>query len=131
MFFQGKQARAHRVQFYLTNGFYPEAVMHKCDNTKCVNPRHLKAGDNAKNACDMAVKGRVYGQKVALTDAQVEEIRASYVFRTVGCKRLGEKYGVSPETIRDIVTGKNRKTTSPDWGSDAAAPSQRAEVDRG
>lgn len=115
MYFEGKQARAHRVQFYLNNGFYPENVMHQCDNTKCVNPKHLKGGTRAQNACDMAVKGRVYGQKVALTDEQVAQIRSEYQYRVVGCRQLGKKYGVSDETIRDIVTGKNRKAKAPDW----------------
>jgi hypothetical protein len=38
-----------------------------------------------------------------LTTRQVEEIRATYEPGTVGYKRLGNRYGVSWETIRNII----------------------------
>lgn len=41
-----------------------------------------------------------------LTDAQVREIRARYIPRTVTCAQLGAEYGVHLAIIHRIVTGK-------------------------
>jgi hypothetical protein len=50
--------RAHRVSFFLTNGFWPLVCMHLCDNPSCVNPLHLLDGTQKDNLRDMSAKGR-------------------------------------------------------------------------
>ena len=55
-----KVHRAHRVSYFLYNGnitnkFY---ICHKCDNPKCVNPKHLYQGTAKDNSKDMCEKGR-------------------------------------------------------------------------
>jgi hypothetical protein len=57
---QRKNIRAHRFSFQIHFGPIPAGkfVLHRCDNSLCVNPTHLFLGDVITNAADMIQKGR-------------------------------------------------------------------------
>lgn len=72
----GKVMGYHRVVFLQAYGYLPRVVMHTCDNPRCINPLHLKAGNHKTNSRDMVAKGRnVPGGKLSVQ--QVEDIRNS------------------------------------------------------
>ena len=52
----------HREVFRMVRGFYPEVVMHTCDNPKCINPDHLVGGTQKDNMLDMVSKNRKHNQ---------------------------------------------------------------------
>lgn len=56
----GKEGRAHRAAWMLTNGPIPAGLIicHHCDNRKCCNPRHLFLGSHQDNQRDKWRKGR-------------------------------------------------------------------------
>ena len=55
--------RAHRLSFVWASGqtlqdIQGKVVRHTCDNTRCVNPDHLKVGTHQQNSDDMIQRGR-------------------------------------------------------------------------
>jgi hypothetical protein len=51
---------AHRFAYEMAKGRVPRGlcVLHSCDNRRCVNPAHLRAGTKLDNAQDMISRGR-------------------------------------------------------------------------
>lgn len=49
---------AHRLAFFVTNGYLPPVVRHECDYPPCFRPDHLVGGTQADNLNDMTAKGR-------------------------------------------------------------------------
>lgn len=99
-----KTISAHRLAFKQAYGYLPQVVMHICDNPKCINPEHLKAGTQAENIKDCITKGR-YNPGFKLTKEQIEEIKKDPRSSRV----LGKIYGVNQKTIcnyKKEVSGK-------------------------
>jgi hypothetical protein len=121
---------AHRVSYKIWHGEIPEGlcVLHKCDNRRCVNPKHLFLGTRAENNKDRDSKGRTArGDKSAsrlhpetrprgekhkmskLSNKQVAEIRALYATGKYSHRSLGETYGVSHSNIGHILRIETRR----------------------
>lgn len=57
--FGRKNAKAHRVAFFLAEGRWPDpCALHHCDNRKCVRRSHLFEGTTQDNTADRTAKGR-------------------------------------------------------------------------
>jgi hypothetical protein len=93
-------------------------VLHKRDTPSCVRPDHLFVGDHPLNMADMTNKGRSAGARDTWTGgprtpeiarlaklnwAKVHEIRGTFASESVTRAFLAKTYGVSPETIGDLV----------------------------
>ena len=110
----GKQWRHHRYVFFQHHGTLPEAVMHKCDNPRCINIEHLVAGTRAENNADRARKGRsakTVPSRQKLRPDDVLAIRARYVKgksgvpNPNGVSALAREYGVDTNVIYKVVKG--------------------------
>lgn len=112
---------AHRVSWEIHYGPIPPGlfICHDCDRTypagstdyrRCVRPDHLFLGTHADNVRDMHAKGRAFGgqthPQAKLTAAQVGDIRRLRDEGGFGVRALAETFGVSHDTIRNILLGK-------------------------
>ena len=61
-YYRGKDWLAHRLSFLLATGIEPKAVLHKCNNSACVRPSHLQAGDSKENLLDLLID-RIYADR--------------------------------------------------------------------
>ena len=108
--FKGKQGLAHRVAYEIFIGPIPEGlfVLHRCDNRKCANPKHLFLGTHDDNMQDMDSKGRRRsGEKhymARLTDDLVRTLRAEYKPGD-SWMALEKKYGINRGVLRPAILG--------------------------
>jgi hypothetical protein len=69
IYFKGKQRYVHRIAWELANGIpVPDGlfVLHSCDEPSCVNPSHLRLGNQAQNMKEMKERGRsTFGERNA------------------------------------------------------------------
>lgn len=107
----GKVELAHRFSYNIHNPPLKkgECVLHQCDNPKCVNPAHLKAGSRKDNANERVLRDRgTKGSSVPtskLTEQQVLEIRSS----KLPVSKLASLYNCSESNIYLIKSRGNWK----------------------
>ena len=110
-----KVVYAHRYSWELHFKSIPKGicVLHKCDNTLCVNPSHLFLGTHLDNSKDKYAKkrearGETHGL-AKLTEADVLRIRAAHAARKgrcYGATMFAKEFGVDRLTINSIVMRK-------------------------
>lgn len=118
VYHEGKAYRAHRLMFFLVNGWWPEAVRHTCDNPPCIEPSHLLAGTSTHNNRDRQDRGR-QAKGESINHAKLnDEIVASILASDLPSAELAALYGVTYTVIHRIwrdemwthVPGPRRET---------------------
>lgn len=111
----GRDYYAHRFAWSLARGPIPKGVMvlHRCDNMKCVRPKHLFLGSGVDNMQDCRRKGRL---NTAKGDKHYTRRRPELV-------RRGEQHPMAKLTCRDVrrirrllARGKTQSFVARTWG---------------
>ena len=89
--FDGRTELAHRFSYEHFIGPVPLGmdILHSCDNTVCVNPRHLFTGTHTDNMHDMINKGRSKSREGGLNNRL-----NTHLPEGVTLTRNGERYQV-------------------------------------
>ena len=112
----GKARYATHVLFYLRHNYWPpkgRTANHHCDNTGCMNPRHLYLGTQKSNARDREERGRgnhakgEHNGKAKLTEKEVRTIKHILKQGIMLQSEIGEMFDVGCRQISYINTGKN------------------------
>lgn len=101
----GKTVAVHRLVIYARPG---EVVLHKCDNPRCCNPRHLTIGTHQANVADRVAKGRTAcGTKNGRAKLNEEQVESIYRKLREGSSfaALAREFGVDQAIIRKIGNG--------------------------
>ncbi len=111
----GKRYPAHRLAFMEAHGLavIPAGmgVLHSCDNPGCVNPDHLKLGDQAQNVREAVERERWPSKagenngRARLSEQDVLEIRERYA-RGEKRAEIARRFGLFPTTVNAIATGR-------------------------
>lgn len=98
-----KTVKAHRwaYEYFYNTILNNQIVMHTCDNRKCCNPIHLKAGTHQENMKDMQQKGRTK----KLNYEQIYKLRKNGYTHIAIAKELK----CSPHTIQQILKTITKK----------------------
>lgn len=103
--------RTHRLSWIIHHGHIPEEldVLHDCDNTSCVNPKHLHLGTQADNNREMIERGRLVsspGEKNGFSKLKEREVKTILKLKGGCLKEIAAMFSVSTDTIRLIYKGK-------------------------
>lgn len=107
----GRRTSAHRAAYRLYYACDPGSlhVLHRCDNRKCANPRHLFLGTPKTNILDCWLKNRgaasapgVDNRHAKLHDDAVRKIREA----ALPLGKLAQQYGVCLGTISKVRRGE-------------------------
>lgn len=102
---------AHRYAYELANRVLcgDKKVCHHCDNPSCVRPSHLFLGTQGENMKDASAKDRIsFGEKHWNRKLTTEKVRRIKTLAKIGVStsELGNKFGVSRQSVADIVYGR-------------------------
>ena len=114
-----RSVAAHRIAYEERHGKIPKGmcVLHKCDNSLCVNPDHLFLGTAADNVRDMCNKGRnsiMKGEDHPGAKINNKTARAIRRLRASGMllKDIAARLGISRSIAKDVSVGRSWKHIS-------------------
>ena len=107
--YDGKTEVASRLVLKLAGNHPPQPDYHaahdpkRCNNPRCINPRHLRWASPAENIHDQAIAGtKPLGSAKGMSKLTEEQVRAIRRLATVSAHDLAARYGVTYRAITDV-----------------------------
>lgn len=128
----GQMRDAHRFSFELYKGPIAEGlcILHSCDNKKCVNPDHLKAGTHKENIKDALDRGRIRVGKNSPMFGKQSTRRGIKSSQSKPVLVLGMAFGSQHEAEKALSLGRSSVRYWLKTGNDKAKKISREEYDR-
>lgn len=123
IYVDGKQTRAHRVSYLVSNGYLPPSdvfICHLCSNPSCCRPDHLAPGTPRDNMQDARSAGRTRGSRKSLQKRKADALAIRAATSDIPHAELAVRLGVSISAVArnrrraGIKTKSNRKLTERD-----------------
>lgn len=101
--------KVHRIVWELSNKQLAttKVVRHICNNSKCINPKHLTIGTTADNIKDRDLAGRHGASKISPKD--VNAICQLYNTKQYTQKEIGIMFGINNRTVSSVIKGTHWK----------------------
>ena len=81
-------------------------ILHKCDNRKCVNPKHLYAGTPGQNQCDRFARNPIRGGRISsITTGDIEHIKSLHR-NGMSTRKIAPLFGKSAAYISLLINNK-------------------------
>lgn len=113
--FKRRAHYAHRLSYATFVGPIPTGafMLHGCDNPKCINPAHLRTGNQKDNIGDAVSKKRhafgIRQGKAKLNDDLVRRIRDEYRYSKIAMDKIANRLNISRSTIAKAIRGEKWK----------------------
>lgn len=117
-------SRASAVAFFLQDPEHNDfkfdnkyLVLHRCHNSRCINPNHLYIGTYSDNMYDRQRAGNapdLRGEKHSQCKLSAEDVRQvrTLLQQRIPQRKIAKQFGVSQSQICYINTGKARREVS-------------------
>lgn len=110
--YKGATMLVHRASYMAFKGEIPEGmlVLHSCDNRICINPDHLRIGNQTDNMRDRSERGRCASQRgskhgrAKLNDGDVRQIMQR-ISNNERDYQIAKHYSVTASNINSIRSG--------------------------
>lgn len=113
-----KRKLAHRVSYELEHDIHLDSdilVLHKCDEPRCVNPKHLFLGTHQDNVQDRVNKGRTrtgydtgnLKHECKYSDSVVMDMRERHV-KGASIPQISKELGIPYGTVYSIIKKRAR-----------------------
>ena len=112
-----KSTTRHRIVFYEAHGYFPEVVEHVCNNPRCINVEHLRAGTHKSNAeykhacgrgnIEAATRKGTDNGRAKLDDSLVRYLRQMYLpnDREWGASAIARRLNMGISSTHRMLTG--------------------------
>lgn len=109
--YRGKKQRVAKIAWMLFYGVIPSHlhVLHRCNNSLCVNPAHLYLGSHRENMRDLKNSDRARNGHKKITAAQLVAVKDARS-RGVSVAECARQLGITAKAMSRLFNGRSERS---------------------